>query len=295
MLKQQIQNLIMTQLNQNSQNVLFSLGQLGQTNSSTFAIERFGDSDINPEENWYEVITEEFVPVVVNNFDAVYLFDNQFERQTFLTKFSFLIKFEEQDVILEAINDYIKSIVGTTAVVDTHYNIFYQPEDIRFVNTLILNDIKFLEFELPMTIQAANKAKFGVSVEVGLKLPADENYTDLNITTYAPARVNQTVAVQYVGTNSSGSIVQGSTWSATVEFYIRTDSYYNSQVIQSLISQLENSTSPMNSKYNLRVYNPITNQSYIKNVLVTSIAMPVQRQNVLTMIISLEEANNEVI
>jgi hypothetical protein len=292
MLKEQIQNLIMQQLNQNSQNVLFKLGKLGQTNASTFVIERYGTG---PNENWYDVITEEFVPVVVNNFDAVYLFDNQFERQTFLTKFSFLVKFEHQDDVLEAIDNYIKSIVGTTAVVDTNYNIFYQPEDIRFINTLVLNDIKFLEFELPMTIQAANKAKFGASVEVGLKLPADENYTDLNITTYAPARVNQTVAVQYVGTNSSGSIVQGSTWSATVEFYIRTDSYYNSQVIQSLISQLENSTSPMNSKYNLRVYNPITNQSYIKNVLVTSIAMPVQRQNVLTMTISLEEANNEVI
>lgn len=294
MLKEQIQNLIMQQLNQNNQNVLFKLGKLGQTNASTFVIERFGDPDQN--EDWYEVITEEFVPVVVNNFDAVYLFDNQFNRQTFLTRFSFLVKFEEQDDVLTAINNYIAAIVGTTDTVPTTtYNLFYQPEDIRFITTLVLNDIKFLEFELPMTIQVAQQAEFGASMEIGLKLTADEEYTPLNIINYVPARATQTVPVQYVGSNSSKSIIQGTSWNATLEFYLRSSSYYNSQVVNSLIGQLENSNQAMNTLYDLRVYNPISNQYYIKRVIVSSITMPVQRQNIITMTITLEEANEEVI
>lgn len=349
MLKKQIQNLIMAQLNQNSQNVLFSLGQLGQTNSSTFAIKRFGDSDINPEENWYEVITEEFVPVVVNNFDAVYLFDNQFNRQTFSARFSFLIKFEEQDDVLNAINTYVESIVGTTAtlpvsadfsvaniaarnaltdlvdgnivfvadngdgsyahyeVISTNatiifalvirdvYNIFYQPQDIRFVNTLVLNDIKFLEFELPMTIQMAENAQFGADFTIGIKLPNENTYTSLNIISYLPARAAQTVPVQYVGSNSTQSIAQASSWSAVLEFYLRIPDYYNSSVITSLITQLENSSQAMNTLYNLRIYNPLTQVFYNKTVIISSINMPVQKQNIVTMTIVLEEANEGVI
>lgn len=294
MLKEQIQNLIMQQLNDNNDNVVFKLGKLGQTNASTFVIERFGDPDQN--EDWYEVITEEFVPVVVNNFDAVYLFDNQFNRQTFLTRFSFLVKFEEQDDVLAVINDYIASIVGTTETIPTtNYNLFYQPEDIRFVTTLVLNDIKFLEFELPMTIQLAQQAEFGASLNVEMKLPDDEEYTKLNIVNYVPARVTQTVPVQYVGSNSSRSIIQGSTWNATLEFYLRSSSFYDSQIVNSLIDQLENSEKAMNTLYNFKVYNPISGQSYLKNVLVSSITMPVQRQNIITMTITLEEANEEVI
>jgi hypothetical protein len=349
MLKQQIQNLIMTQLNQNSQNVLFSLGQLGQTNSSTFAIERFGDSDINPEENWYEVITEEFVPVVVNNFDAVYLFDNQFNRQTFSTRFSFLIKFEEQNDVLNAVNTYIENIVGTTAtlsvsadvsvaniaarnalenltvgdiifvadngdgsyahyeVINTDpnivftlvnrdvYTIFYQPQDIRFINTLVLNDIKFLEFELPMTIQMAENAQFGADFTIGIKLPNENTYTSLNIISYLPTRATQTVPVQYVGSNSTRSIAQASSWSAVLEFYLRIPNSYNSSAVTSLITQLENSSQEMNTLYNLRIYNPLAQVFYDKTVIISSINMPVQKQNIVTMTIVLEEANEGVI
>lgn len=294
MLKRDLQQLIMNELNDNTEGVRFSLGKLGQTNASTFVIERFGDPDTNPAENWYEVITEEFVPVVTNNFDAVYLFDNQFKRRTYLTRFSFLIKQEEQDKVLEVIDDFIEDIVGTQISVQ-NYNAFFEPQDIRFVNTLVLNDIKFLEFELPLTIQLAEFAFFGSALQIGLKLPADTNYTNVNIINYAPSRVNQTVPVQYVGRNSSTSIVQSSIWTATLQFYVRTSDYYNSEILENIITQLEDSSSPMNSVYNLRIYNPISDEEYLKNVLITSITMPIQRENIITMTISLEEANSEVI
>jgi LPS sulfotransferase NodH len=101
--------------------------------------------------------------------------------------------------------------------------------------------------------------------------------------------------VQKVGTNSSTSVIQASTWAATIEFYVRESAFYDSQAVNSLIDQLEDSTSSMNKLYDVRVVNPITNKTYTKTVIVSSITTPIQRQNIVSMTITLEEANTEVI
>lgn len=294
MLKIQLQQALMTELNTNTQGVKFVLGKLGQTKNSKFTIETYGTSvgnELGP--MFYELVTEEFVPVVVNNFDAVYSFDNQFNRRSYVAKFSFLIDEQKQDPALEAIDAFIEGLVGNVTKLN-NFSLFFQPQDLKFVETLVLNDIKFLEFEMNLTIRLAETSEFGSSLNLSLKLPQQLTYTNLNLISYTPVRVNQTVPVQYVGSNSTRSISQASSWSATVSFYIRTDTD-SSTVLNSLITQLENSSQEMNTLYNLRVYNPITEITYDKTVIVSSITMPVQIEGIMTMNIVLEEANEQVL
>ena len=292
MLKLQIQQALMTQLNTNTQGVKFVLGKLGQTKNSKFTIETYGTAvgnQLGPK--FYELISEEFVPVAVNNFDAVYLFDNQFKRRTYVGKFSFLIDEQKQDAALEAIDDFIEDLVGKNDIIG-NFSLFFEPQDVRFIRVVELNDIKFLEFELSLTIQVAENAIFGSEMGFEFKLNSKTNYSGLRIITYVPVRSNQTVPVQKIGTNSSKSVVQASSWSATLEFQATIET---GGVVRDLIEQLEDSTTSMNQLYDLRVTNPITNKSYTKTVVVSSITTPIQRGNVITMTITVEEANVGVI
>lgn len=292
MLKIQLQQALMTELNTNTQGVKFVLGKLGQTKNSKFTIETYGTSvgnELGP--MFYELVTEEFVPVVVNNFDAVYSFDNQFNRRSYVAKFSFLIDEQKQDPALEAIDAFIEGLIGDTRTVNG-FSFFYQPRDLQFVNVLILNDIKFLEFEMGLTISTTEGGLFGSGFTVELKEDAASEFSTLDMVTYLPVRSNSTASFQQTGANSTKSLVQASSWAATMEFYARLN---NTGVLQNLIEQLEDSTTPMNQLYNFRVTNPITNKSYTKTVVVTSISLPIQKAEIVRVTITMEEAKSEIL
>ncbi len=293
-IKQDLATFLLNELNTNNLGVKFVLGKLGQTQNSTFVIERFGDPDTNPEENWYEVIREDFIPVVANTFDAVYLFDNQFKQQTIVGRFSFLVKQPEQDTVVPIIESFVDSLVGFNTVIGDN-SVFFEPQGLEFIQTLVLNDIKFLEFEFPVNIRLAEATVFGRAFSVSIKKPNENTYTPLNIISYDPVKVQQTLPVQLINTNVTKSVIQTSSWVASLRFYVRTSAYYDSLVVESLMDLLEDENVLSNTIYNLRVYNPITEREYDKDVVITSLAIVVRNPELLTMTISVEQANREVI
>jgi hypothetical protein len=291
-IKQSILTFLVNRLNDNDLDIQFVLGKLGQTQNSTFTIQRFGTQ---PGEKWYEVITESFVPVVANTFDSVYLFDDQFKQETIVGRFSFLVRQEEQETIVPVIDEFISGLIGLTTVLDNTYNIFCEPQGLEFVQTIVLNDIKFLEFELPFTIRTAEYAAFGKDFNIYIKEQDAEDYAYLNIISYDVARVQQTSPVQLVNTNRTKSVIQSSSWSAAVRFFVRKQEYYESDAINSIIELTEGINTPNNKVYTFKIYNPFTNTSYEKDVVISSASMMVRNAELATITISMEEANTEVI
>lgn len=298
-LKEKIKEYLMSELN----NIVdaspkelkqFILGDLGQINSSSFVIQRFGDPDTNPLENWYEVISESFTPVVANTFDAVHLSDNQFAFKTFLTELSFLIQQEDQGDLVPIIEQFIEFLIGKTHEID-EFTLLFEPQDIQFRDALILNDVRFIEFALPINIELAQDAVFGNNFIVQIKKADESNYTTLDFISYVPVKNQQTQSTQLTGTNLAKSVVQSAVWVGSIEFFIRKSYLNETEVVSSMIDLLESDSVPMNQLYNLRITNPITTSVYNKTVLLTAINMPVLKGDVLKMSITLEEANTEVL
>ena len=287
-------------LNTNAQGIEFILGEPAVTYNSLFALQRFGDPSTNPNEEWYEVITEEFLPVVVNSFDAVFISQPKIRGFSATMSISFLIPFEDQTLALAAIEGFVNKLPGRVETIDNNYYVSYNSSFPTFAETQVYNEIRFIQYNVRLGIMALQDtfSLQNIKIEISNSNLNNGEFVELPILAYVPNRMRETTVVQKINTNAVLSLAKNSAWAANIGFFLSISSDDNNElknITAKMLQVLEDSSQEQNELYILRItYEPL---DYVieKNVIITGIQTNFTREDMASITIMFEEAYSEVI
>jgi hypothetical protein len=290
-------------LNTNAQGIEFIIGQPAVTYNSLFALQRLGDPDNN--ENWYEVITTEFTPVVLNSFDAAFVPQPKLRGFSASVNLMFLIPFQSQSNNLQAIEDFVAKLPARS-INEGGYFINYNASFPVFNTTEIYNEEKFLQYTVNIFALAVEDSFTlnNMKVELATSTVNGGAFVEVPILAYVPNRMRETTVVQKVGTNSVKGVAKNSAWVASLNFYLSTNSDDNGllrNMTSKILSVLEDSTVSQNEIFTLRVTyqldpdNLNTKYTSTKQVIITGVNSDFSRDDIASVTINVEEAYSEVI
>jgi hypothetical protein len=295
-LRQLIIDDIQQLLDENTYNVNFIIGKPAELRNSKFAIQTQGNE-------WYEITAEEFVPVSVNELDGAFLAQANLRATELLGDISFLVPFEKQDNVIEAVYEFINKMPGRNQILTAldeqeqavnTYSATYSIGVPKFIDTNYINDIRFVEYNFTINVLLMENAFSVNDIVVSLQTSLiGQNYIELPLISYSPMRMRQTQTLTVDNTNYS--VVRNSTWAASVIFFLSTKVGDLQNLSKLLIRMIEDNTIDQNTKVNIRiVYKPF-NLEINKEVLITQLQPVMDKTNAASISITVEEAYNEVI
>jgi hypothetical protein len=285
-------------LNTNAQGIEFIIGQPAVTYNSLFALQRFGDPNNN--EKWYEVITTEFTPVVLNGFNAAFVPQPKLRGFSSSVDLMFLIPFQSQADNLQAIEDFVAKLPARS-INQNGYFINYNASFPVFNTTEVYNEEKFLQYTVNIFALAVEDSFTlnNMKVELSTSTVNSGAFVEVPILAYTPNRMRETTVVQKVGTNSVKGVAKNSAWVASLNFYLSTNNDDNGllrNMTSKILSILEDSTVSQNEIFNLRVTYQLDpdnlNTKYIttKEVIITGVNSDFSRDDIASVTINVEEA-----
>jgi hypothetical protein len=280
-------------LNTNAQGIDFVLGRPAVMYNANFAIERIGN-------NWYEVVTEEFVPVVVNSFSGGFLAQPDVKSIQADIVLSFLIPFENEPVVLGLINDFVESLAGRipptgSALEQSDYNVVYAANIPDFAQVQLYNDIRFIQYNVVITATAMEQTFSANHIKISLFNDTISNeYIELPVIAYTPGRMRNTTVIQETNTSSGKSIAKNSVWSATINTFLSLKTDKNPLTTE-ILKILEDSSQIQNKVFLLKIEYTLSDYTVIKSVIITGVQTSFVRGDISNATIMLEEAYTEVL
>lgn len=296
-------------LNTNAQGIQFRIDDPSGIYNSNFTNVRFGDPEEN--ENWYDLISEQVVPVVVNSFDASFVPQPDVRAFSGGAQLSFLVDFEKQQDIIAAIEDFVNKLPGLTLdlfkdpiededPVFTGYNITFNGSFPVFVNTEIFDDMRYNLYRLNISILGLLESFSANNMEVYLSNEGlGTGYVKIPFINYTPNRTRESTVVQQIGTNSVVSVAKNSVWLGTVSFFLSTNDTGNvslQDLTRKILQILENSSLNQNDLFKLKVvYKTPVDYTVEKDVIITGIQSNFIRDDLASVTLQLEEAYIDII
>jgi len=294
-----IKNLILqdleNELNTNAQSINFVIGRPAVLYNSNFVIERFGDPDNNSEENWYEVITEDFVPVMVNSFSAGYLAQPNVRALSADMILSFLIPFETEPVVLTALNSFVDALPGkkstNTPILNAGYNVVYNSTLPEFAEVVLYNDIRFIQYNISINAFALEETFSLHNIKVELyNEDVSNDYIELPIIAYVPNRMRDSTTIQEPNTSSTKSVIKNSAWTASIQLILSLKTAFNPLTAE-ILKILEDSSELQNKVFLLRVTYELSNyEAPIKSIIISGVQTNFTRDDIATVTLMVEEA-----
>jgi hypothetical protein len=289
---------ISTVLNANAQGIQFVVGKPAITNSSKFSIE----VPRTPEQPWYITNFEQYIPVSVNTLNGAYLPQQALKALNLDGDFSFLIPFDRQDDVLEILFDLVEEFPGRVVSLDG-YRVSYSVGVPQFVDVLILNERKHIEYNIPISVIASKNAFTAHDVKVYLTFPDQTPWeVEVPLIAYAPVKNADTVTVQTKNDNRATSLIKNTVWTATIGLFLTNAVEVGkgtTAMSLELLKLLESDLIAQNTVLGLRVVYPFpVGQSFYqetKQVVITNIQPTFTKDSLASMTIVVEEVYDEVI
>jgi len=286
------------EFNTNAQGIKFAFKDPAGIYNSNFTTDRFG-TGVN--ENWYDVITEEIVPVVISSFNAGFMSHPNIRGFSGNIQLSFLVDADDQVEIVAAMEEVINRLPGLNIDlldnddISTGYNITLNSSFPLFVVNELYNETRYIQYNLDISVLALEQLLSANNIKLEMQSQAlGTGYVELPILNYTPNRARETTAVQKPSTNSIVSIVRNSAWLASFTFYVSLKEEGNitlKQFSQKIIEILENSTLNQNELFDLRItYKPFNNYTVNKTVLISNIQTTFVRDDMASITLQVEEA-----
>lgn len=311
-----IKNLILNdlekQLNTNPEGIEFVIGRPAVLYNSNFAIERFGDPDrlidnpdnpgeqINAGEEWYEVVTDEFVPVMVNSFRAGYLSQPNVKALSSDIILSFLVPFEDESVVLSVLDSFVESLPGKksddASLIGEGYFVVYNSSIPDFVEVQLYNDIRFIQYNISLNALALENSFSLHHIKVELyNEDVAPNYVELPVMAYTPNRMRDSTSIQEPNTSSTKSVIKNSVWTASIQFILSLRTAFN-PLTEEILKILEDSSQAQNKVFLLKTtYQLIGYTPPVKSVVISGIQTNFSRDDIATVTLMVEEAYTEVL
>lgn len=287
-----------TVLNANAQGIQFIVGKPAVTNSSKFSIE----VPRTPEQPWYVTNFEEYIPVAVNTLDGSYLPQQVLKALNLSGDFSFLVPFDRQDEVLEVLFDIVEQFPGRVVSLDG-YRVSYSVGVPQFIDVLIINDKKHIEYNIPISVIASKNAFTAHDVRVYLTFPDETPWeVEVPLIAYAPVKSTDTITVQTRNDNRATSLIKNTIWTATIGFFLTNASEEDkgtTAMSLELLKLLESDLIAQNTVLGLRVVYPFpvgqTSYQETKQVVITNIQPTFTKDSLASITIVVEEVYDEVI
>jgi DNA polymerase IIIc chi subunit len=286
---------INTVLNNNPEGIQFVVGKPALTANSKFSIE----VPRTPEQPWYVSNFEEYIPVAVNSLDGSYLPQQAFTALTLVGDISFLIPFDRQDNVLSTLFDVVEDFPGRVVSLDG-YRVSYTIGVPKFIDLVIINDRKHIEYNIEISVIASKNAFTAHDIQVYLTLP-DELEVELPLIAYAPVKTTDTVTIQTPDNNRATSFVKNTVWTASIAFFLTNgadeeEQEYDTTILSlEMLQLLESDTIEQNIVYGLRVKYPFGTYEETKQVVITNLQPNFTKDSIASMTIVVEEVYDEVI
>jgi len=293
------------EFNTNAQGIKFAFQDPAGIYNSNFTTSRYGSG---PTENWYELIEEGFVPVVISSFDSGFLSHPSVRGFSGTINLSFLVDFENQQNILEAIEESIDKLPGLNFNLltdapnptSTGYNITFNSTFPSLVNNQIFNELRYIQYNCDISVLATKDSLSGNNIKIEMQTDSvSEAYIELPVLIYAPNRARQTTPVQRPLTNSTVSVAKNSAWLGSVTFYASTQTTGGVSLqpfLTKIITMLENSTQAQNELFKLKITYPSLNDIFfVKDVIISNISTSFVRDDMSTITLQLEEAYTDIL
>jgi hypothetical protein len=295
--KENILQNLEAKFNANPEGIKFVFGRPAVLYDSKFVLERFGDPDTYPEENWYEVVTNEFVPVAVADFDAGFISQPDVRAFSAAISLNLFVDFEQERDILPAIENICESLIGITELLPDGYQATYVASVPRFSIVEVYNDVRFIQYRVDITVLAMQDAFSLANVQIALALPSAPNtFVNLPVLAYSANRGRDTTVVQRPNTNTAKVLVKNSVWAGTIRFFLSTKTAPNlKSITEEMIRIIDDNTKNQNAIFNLRLTYPFIDYTITKPVLITNLQLDVSREEITSIQIAVEEAYTEIL
>jgi hypothetical protein len=283
--------------NTNPEGIKFVLGRPAVLYDSSFVLERFGDPDTDPNENWYDVITEDFVAIALTNFDAGFISQPQVRAFSANITLNFFVNFEIEYPIIQAMENVIESLPGLQRTLPDGYRVTYSAALPRAGVVETYNDMRFIQYGVDLTLIAMEDLFSLTDVKVEIALPTAPNtFIELPVLGFSAVRGRDTTVIQRPNTNTGKSLIKNSVWTASLQFFLSTKTTPNLKIVtEEMIKIIEDNNKNQNAIFNLKTtYNSI-NYTVVKPVIVTAIQLDMTREEATSIGITVEEAYIEVL
>jgi hypothetical protein len=283
--------------NTNPEGIKFVLGRPAVLYDSSFVLERFGDPDTDPNENWYDVITQDFVAVAVNNFDAGFISQPDVRAFNANITLNFFVSFEDEKKIIKAMEGVIEGLPGLQRNLDDGYRITYSASLPRPGVVDIYNDVRFIQYGVDLTLIAMQDVFSLSDVKVELALPTAPNtFIELPALAFSSVRGRDTTVIQKPNSNTTKSLIKNSIWTGTLRFFLSTKTSPNLKALsEEMIKIVEDNNRNQNAIFNLKITYNSFDYSITKPVVITSVQLDITREEVTSVGITVEEAYTEVL
>lgn len=305
----QIKNNILLDLenlfNANAQGIKFVIGRPAVLYDSQLVLERFGEPDrliddpdnpgqqINAGEEWYEVITQDFVPIAVADFNAGFISQPDVRAFSAGIALNFFVNFEKEDEILAAMHEIVDTLPGARRSLADNYVITYSGVTLpRFSTIEVYNDIRFIQYRVDLNILALQDTFSLNDVNISLALPSAPNtFIKLPVMVYSSNKGRDTTVVQQPNTNTAKVLVKNSIWTATIRFFLSLKTSPNlKSITEEIIKIVDDNSKNQNAVFNLRIEYPFINYTVTKSVLITNLQLDISREELTSIQIAVEEA-----
>lgn len=289
---------ISTVLNNNPEGIQFVVGKPAFTANSKFSIE----VPRTAEQPWYETNFEEYIPVAVNRLDGSFLPQQAFTALTLVGDVSFLVPSDRQDVVLETLFEIVEDFPGRVVSLEG-YRVSYTIGVPQFVDLIIINERKHIEYNIEISVIASKNAFTAHDIQVYLTIPdEEEDYeVQLPLIAYAPVKTTDTVTIQTQNDTRATSFVKNTVWTASIAFFLTNgadeeDTPYDTTLMSlEMLKILESDQIQQNVVYGLRVKYPFGNYEESKEVVITNLQPSFTKDSIASMTITVEEVYDEVI